>query len=408
MAKYFLKLFFLLCFSTYGYAGNKANQLITAIQTNNMAHLSNYLETGLNPDMRGEYGITPIMFAVSSKNIEAVRTLLKYSADVNATDIAGVSPLHIAARNGDNNIVKLLLDNGANINAQDSYHMTPLMKATAANKTATVELLLANGATSASKDKFGYSANKMANKTRNEKIKSMLDKQSVSEPDDIEKAEVPVKSAMPRITAREIKPKNVQVTNTENHDIDNAAEDTITDMPWLSASNTQVSTNGRKITIRSKNARSKVANKMTNKMDMQTAEVPKMPSNLESSAGTTVIKTRTRKITVGKAKLMSDPIKKWQVTEPDLPTSNGNYKIALHVYFEDKNQDFGDLLAKVLRQTQYYKVKYQLVQNVRNNTRYIKISYFNSEKFAGVYCNRILENKLFRACNVVKVSNPRG
>lgn len=415
MGKYFFRLFFLLCISINGYAAtNKSNQLINSIQVNDLPQLANYLEAGINPDLRGDYGITPLMYAVSNKNTDAIKVLIKFNADVNATDIAGVSPLHIAARNGDNEIVRLLIQSGANVNAKDSYGMTPVMKASAANKNSTVALLVDNKADEFAQDKFGYSANKMVKKQPSKQLPVV--KRDIALDDN--KVQARVASAIPRVAKREIKPVEL-IEGTPDDVQNNTPQLDSVGMPWLEEKGiyaNNVKSSGKKlISIKSHgrstpNLEMAKQEKATNVPDFIESESrASLSKKLEQQSGTTVVKTKTRKIAVGKAKMLNDPIRKWQVTQMDVPDSKlGGGKVALHVYFNDENQEFGDLLMKVLRQTQYYKVKYQLVQNVKNNTRYIKVSYFNNPSFAKVFCHRILENKLFHTCKIVKVNNSRG
>jgi ankyrin repeat protein len=55
-----------------------------------------------------------------------IKLLLKYHADINATDAMGDTPLHVAVSGGKEKIVKLLLKHGANRNVQNKEGLTPL------------------------------------------------------------------------------------------------------------------------------------------------------------------------------------------------------------------------------------------------------------------------------------------
>lgn len=85
--------------------------------------------------------------AVRRGDREAVRTLLKSGADVNAAEGDGTTALHWAARRGDAELVQMLVSAGANVRATTrlgSY--TPLMMAAQAGHSAAVAALLAGGA----------------------------------------------------------------------------------------------------------------------------------------------------------------------------------------------------------------------------------------------------------------------
>ncbi|HZL95092.1 MAG TPA: ankyrin repeat domain-containing protein, partial [Vicinamibacterales bacterium] len=59
----------------------------------------------------------PVIDAVKSGNVEAVRTLLQKRADVNLAESDGMTALHWAARNNDLASARLLLRAGANTRA---------------------------------------------------------------------------------------------------------------------------------------------------------------------------------------------------------------------------------------------------------------------------------------------------
>ena len=67
-------------------------------------------------------GLTPIMWAAASGEINAVMFLMQNDASVNETAFSksGETALHFACNNGHYRLVRLLLDLGANVNATDS------------------------------------------------------------------------------------------------------------------------------------------------------------------------------------------------------------------------------------------------------------------------------------------------
>ena len=122
----------------------------------------------------------PVASAAQSRDVAAVRTLLKQGADVNGaqgdgmtalhwaalngeaeltsmllyaganwratTRLGGYMPLHLAAQSGVEQVVARLLDAGADLSMRTTTGATPLMLAAASGSASAVNLLLARGA----------------------------------------------------------------------------------------------------------------------------------------------------------------------------------------------------------------------------------------------------------------------
>src|SRR5688572_12165717 len=87
------------------------------------------LAVGLSA-MLAAAGSAPVADAVMKRDKEAVRTLLKEGADVNAAQGDGMTALHWAARTGDAELAQMLLFAGANVKASTRLGAyTPLMMA---------------------------------------------------------------------------------------------------------------------------------------------------------------------------------------------------------------------------------------------------------------------------------------
>jgi ankyrin repeat protein len=71
------------------------------------------------------------------------------------------TPLHIAIQKGEIDLVKKMVEYGANVN-EFSLGMTPLMVAARYNKVEIIKFLLANGANTDIKDEKGFTALKYA------------------------------------------------------------------------------------------------------------------------------------------------------------------------------------------------------------------------------------------------------
>ena len=78
---------------------------------------------------------------------EAVRSLLKQGADVNAAQGDGMTALHWAARHGDVELARTLVYAGANLKATTRLGgLTPLLMASQIGDSAIIEVLLKAGA----------------------------------------------------------------------------------------------------------------------------------------------------------------------------------------------------------------------------------------------------------------------
>jgi ankyrin repeat protein len=80
-----------------------------------------------------------------SGQIEVIRSLLQYNADVNTTDELKCTPLHWAASGGHVDVTRILLEHWADINAISDYG-TPLYSASREGHIEVVRLLLERGA----------------------------------------------------------------------------------------------------------------------------------------------------------------------------------------------------------------------------------------------------------------------
>ena len=88
----------------------------------------------------------PLIDAVKKQDLQAVRTLLKQKAGINATEADGFTALHWAAQRNDVQLVELLLGAGANAKASTRYNVTPLYLAAVNGNAAMIERLLKAGA----------------------------------------------------------------------------------------------------------------------------------------------------------------------------------------------------------------------------------------------------------------------
>lgn len=113
----------------------------------------------LEVDAVNESGETLLMMAALRSQHAAMRTLMGRGAQVNRP---GWTPLHYAASGGDLDAVRLLLDSGAELEARAPNGNTPLMMAAAFGFIDVADWLLARGADAAAVNRAGRSAADMA------------------------------------------------------------------------------------------------------------------------------------------------------------------------------------------------------------------------------------------------------
>ncbi|OGP62749.1 MAG: hypothetical protein A2170_10050 [Deltaproteobacteria bacterium RBG_13_53_10] len=129
------------------------------------------IEHGVDPTIKGNVGISPLL-AASVEAVESeVRLLIDHGADVNESDSWKSTPLHhacrvLSAKHGLKDSVatiRLLLDKGAQVNAIDSDGKTPLIVASGGEEplqpqVQVIEILLEHGAQVNIQDNRGWTA----------------------------------------------------------------------------------------------------------------------------------------------------------------------------------------------------------------------------------------------------------
>ncbi|XP_076578529.1 myotrophin [Chaetodon auriga] len=87
-----------------------------------------------------------LKWALTTGDLDEVKTRLTPDVDVNRTLEGGRMPLHLAADFGHTEVVEYLISRGANVNASDKHGLTPLMFACFENHVSCVKVLLEKGA----------------------------------------------------------------------------------------------------------------------------------------------------------------------------------------------------------------------------------------------------------------------
>ncbi len=121
------------------------DSLYKAAELGNLKQVKSLLQTGADPNKRGEDDITPLHIVSVYDYEEIARLLLDHGADVNAVVDGEWTSLHWAAMNDSFEVAKILLDYGADINARNVSGYTPLRQAMFMGHTQLATLLRQHG-----------------------------------------------------------------------------------------------------------------------------------------------------------------------------------------------------------------------------------------------------------------------
>lgn len=100
--------------------------LICACHTGNIEMVKLLLKYGANIEAGGYEEYKPLHYACQQCHVEIVKILLLYGANINGKTEWNHYPIHTAAIGGNIDIVKLLLESGANKNIKDDNYKRPI------------------------------------------------------------------------------------------------------------------------------------------------------------------------------------------------------------------------------------------------------------------------------------------
>jgi ankyrin repeat protein len=120
--------------------------LIDAVRSGDLAAVRTLLQKRVDVNARQGDGATALHWATYTENRELVELLVAAGANVNAANDLGITPLYLAAAAGNAALVNTLLKKGAAHDAASETGVTPLMEAARAGSVEAVRALLAKGA----------------------------------------------------------------------------------------------------------------------------------------------------------------------------------------------------------------------------------------------------------------------
>jgi ankyrin repeat protein len=119
--------------------------LTKAVKSRDVQAVRALLKSGADVNARGGDGSTALLWAANTSNADIARALISAGAAVDVANDFGVTPLLHASRIGDATMVDLLLQAGANPSKAHPEGETPLMAAARSGSVPAARLLLARG-----------------------------------------------------------------------------------------------------------------------------------------------------------------------------------------------------------------------------------------------------------------------
>lgn len=107
----------------------------------NAKELLNVNNLRSNLEVVTTFDATPLCVAISKGDMDLVKKLVEYGADVNGKVQRGITPLMMAARYNNAEIAKFLLSKGAKLNTEDNSGNTALDHAKSVNAESVITVL---------------------------------------------------------------------------------------------------------------------------------------------------------------------------------------------------------------------------------------------------------------------------
>ncbi|CAK9040297.1 Putative ankyrin repeat protein RF_0381, partial [Durusdinium trenchii] len=105
-------------------SGGGVTMLMSAANTGDLNRIRTLVQQGAEVNAQDDFGWTSLRFAVRKGHVEAVQELIEANADVNLCSESGRTPLMSAVANASPNIVQLLVSAGADLEAKNGDGLT--------------------------------------------------------------------------------------------------------------------------------------------------------------------------------------------------------------------------------------------------------------------------------------------
>lgn len=152
-------------------APSETDQLLTAIETQNISLVDSMLRYGIDPNQNASmYNITPLMYAVDNGSPSIVAKLIQNGSIVDVADNFGTTPLIQSIKSNRKEIASLLIKNSRNIDMRDDKGISALHYAAKQGDEAIFKQILQRGADLRAVDASGNNALFFAIAGRNKTI----------------------------------------------------------------------------------------------------------------------------------------------------------------------------------------------------------------------------------------------
>lgn len=152
-----------------------AQDIFTAIRSNDVPAVKFLLGKGVNADVQDAQGATPLINAVKNKQERVVLLLLQRNVAVDVQDNAGNTALILAAGlTGQDDMLNLLVHHYPKLDVKNNEGTTALMAAAKTGNTVAATYLLKFGADTQATDKLHKTAVDYAKEQHNAEIVALL------------------------------------------------------------------------------------------------------------------------------------------------------------------------------------------------------------------------------------------
>ncbi len=134
------------------------DDLTLAAMVGDRGKVEDLVRAGADIDGSPEIKTSPLIKSLSAEQVDISKFLLESGANPNIANESGLTALHLACSLGFEALVAEIVDRGGDVNAKTDYGMTSLMFAARSGFPGIVKILLTNRADVLSKDSTGMTA----------------------------------------------------------------------------------------------------------------------------------------------------------------------------------------------------------------------------------------------------------